>query len=230
MRVIDDGTYKLALLANGCDCAFATCWPRGSRLLMDLFVDAWHGTSGSAEERLLGAFALASERFSEWAPALVARDDVFPDDVPLATLMAVVVEGTTAHVAWVGGDVAIIARDANVVFETTPHSLVERLRREHPAIADVSRVPNVIVRTIGPVTAQADPPDYLTTTLAARDTLVLLSRATFRGPCVPTREAAATAESTKEPAALAAQLADAALRNTDAAFAAVAVLRMEASS
>ena len=161
--------------------------------------------------------------------ALVAPDADFPDDLPGAVLMAVVLEGSTAHVAWVSGDVAIIARDANVIFETIPHSLVERFRQEHPEVADLSAVPNVIVRTIGPKAPDADPPDYLTTTLAVDDTLVLLSRAAFRGPCVPARDAAATAASTKEPSALAAQLADTAFGNTDAAYAAVAVLRMEAS-
>jgi hypothetical protein len=130
----------------------------------------------------------------------------------------------------VGGDVAIIARGGNVVFETTPHSLVERFRREHPGVADLSAVPNVIVRTIGPKVPDADPPDYLTTTLEADDMLVVLSRAAFRGPCVPARAVAALAASIKEPSVLATQLADAAFGNSDAAYAAVAVLRMEASS
>jgi hypothetical protein len=230
VRVFDDGVFTLALLANGYECGFSTCWPPASRSMLDLFVDAWRSTSGSARERLLDAFALARDRFVDRAPALVAPDADFPDDLPCAVLMAVVLEGAAAHVAWVGGDVAIVARNADVVFETTPHSLVERVRRAHPDVTDLSAVPNVLDRVIGGKPPDTEPPDCVTAMLAADDTLVLLSRAALRGPCVPARDAAVMAATTKEPWALAARLADAAFGNTDAAYAAVAVLRMEAPS
>lgn len=46
VRVLEDDGVHLALMANAYDGAFATCWPAGSRMILDLFVQAWRETTG----------------------------------------------------------------------------------------------------------------------------------------------------------------------------------------
>lgn len=228
VRVIDDVGGTLALLANGYERGFSACWPPASRLVLDLFADAWRSTSGPTRERLLRAFAIAQARFAERAPALVTPDADFPDELPTAVLLAAVTDGATAHIAWIGGDVALVARDAKPVVETTPHTLIEQLRRERPEV-NLRALPNVIARSIGPASSDVDPPDVLAVEVAAGDTIVLLSRTPFRGPCVPVEEVAAATAQDLSPSALAEQLADAGFVDGEPAYSAVAVLRLEAA-
>lgn len=228
VRVIDDAGGTLALLANGSDCGFSAFWPPASRLVLDLFADAWRSTSGPMRDRLLGAFATARQHFAEQAPALVTPSADSPDELPCAVLLAVVTDGEMAHVAWIGGDVALVARDARLILQTTPHTLLEQLRRERPLLG-LNPVPNVIGRVIDSGRPDVDlPPDYLATEVTAGDTIVLLSRAPFRGPCVPVEDVAAATARTRTPSALAEQLADIGFVNSEAPYSAVAALRLEA--
>lgn len=55
VRVLEDDGVHLALMANAYDDAFATCWPAGSRMILDLFVQAWRETTGPLRERLARA-------------------------------------------------------------------------------------------------------------------------------------------------------------------------------
>ena len=141
----------LALLANGYESGFSTCWPPGSRLILDLFEDAWRDSTGEVAERLAVSFQRARATFVTEAPALITEEADFPDDAPAAALLAVAMEGSTAHAAWIGGDVAVLARGFESVAETTPHTLREKYRREHPQeSANLANVPNVLLRMIGP--------------------------------------------------------------------------------
>ena len=196
--------------------------------MLDLFEEAWADSSGRAEERLIIAFEQARDRFNTRAPALVPPDADFPDDLPGAVLLAVAAVEDTAHAAWIGGEIAVLARGFAVAFETTPHTLREQYTREHPDESiDPEKIPNVLVRTIGPRAASQDPPAVATFHLEAGDTLVLLSKANFRGPCVPASEAAFAAAAYSTPAILAERLADLAFANEDAPYAATAVLRLD---
>jgi hypothetical protein len=227
VRVREDGGVHLAVLANGYECGFSTCWPPASRLMLDLFVDEWTASSGSVGDRLRDAFERSRRRFEAQAPSLISPDADFPDDLPAAVLLAVAIEGTTVHAAWIGGDVGILARSFGAASETTPHTLLERFKREHPEnAADLSNVPNVLVRSIGPRGLDQDPPDLTVVEATAGDTIILLSRAAFR-PCVPIEEAAFAAAAHASPAALAERLAELAFANTDSPYAAVAVLRLD---
>jgi hypothetical protein len=223
-----DGEIRLALVANGYECGFSTCWPPASRLILDLFEEAWADSSRRAEERLIVAFEQARDRFSTRAPALVPPDADFPDDLPGAVLLAVAAVDGTAHAAWIGGDIAVLARGFAAAFATTPHTQREQYTREHPdEVIDPESIPNVLVRTLGHRAANQDPPAVATFQLQAGDTLVLLSKANFRGPRVPASEAAFAAAAYSSPAILAERLADLAFANEDAPYAATAVLRFD---
>lgn len=228
VRVVDGVGGTLVLLANGYECGFSTCWPPASRLVLDLFADAWRRASGPTHSRLLDAFSVTRATFAERAPALIAPDADFPDELPAAVLLAAVIDGSTAHLAWIGGDVALVVRDAKPLASTTPHTLLEQIRREHPG-ADLSALPDVVVRDIAPRSADPSPPDHLAIEVAPGDALILLSRTASRGPGIAVQDIAAATAQPRTPSALAEQLADAAFADGNAPYAATAVLRVEAS-
>jgi len=84
---VDANGVVLALLANGFDGCFSTCWPIGSRLVLDLFVDAWTTSSGCTQSRLAASFRPSREQFATAVPHLVAEEhiDIGP---PCATIGA----------------------------------------------------------------------------------------------------------------------------------------------
>lgn len=193
VRVRQEGAVTLAVLANAYDSGFATCWPSGSHLLLDLFFAEWD--AGDAKSplaaRLFATFAATRQRFVTEAAALTTRDEDFLDSAPAATLLAVVSRGHTAHVVWISGDVAVLARRGQAVEVTTPHTLRERFRREHPELTDLSKVPDVLCRTIGVDAPDQEPPSRATFQTQPGDWLLLLSRAAFAGPCLSPADAAA---------------------------------------
>ena len=221
---VDANGVVLALLANGFDSGFSTCWPIGSRLVLDLFVDAWTSSSGSTSTRLATSVRRSRDHFVAAAPNLVGDRHV-DDDPPGAALLAVVVEGAKVHAAWIGGDQALLARGFETVGGTTPHTLFEQFKREHPDQAlNLDAIPNVLVRCFGP----HDEPDFAVFDAQAGDTLLLLSKAALSGPCVAPEEATFAAAAYTSPAALAHRLTDVAFRNVSTPFAAVVALRFDA--
>jgi hypothetical protein len=222
----DDGV-QLTLLANGYDSGFSTCSPPVSRLVLDLFVDEWSVTSGPVRARLEAAFNVARRRFVEEASSLLTPDPYFPDELPAATLLAVAVEGATVHMAWVGGDVAVLARGFRAITSTTPHTLIERCKRERPEVTHLSQVPNVLVRRIAKDAVEQDSLDYVAAHVEAGDTLLLLSCSAFRGPVVSIDATAFAAAGHASPAVLAERLAEVAFAGTDAPYAAVVAFRFD---
>ncbi len=230
VRICQDGEVQLALLANGYDSGFSTCCPPASRLILDVFEEAWAESSGSVGNRLAFAFDQARQRFNARGPALVPRDDDFPDEFPTAVLLAVATVEDVAHAAWVGGDIAVLARGFVAASETTPHTLREQWKREHPAeLACVDQVPNILVRTIGPRAPDQDPPAVAAFRLEAGDVVVLLSKANFRAPCFPTNDVAFAAAAYSSPAILAERLVDLGFANGDSPYSAAAVLRFDST-
>lgn len=229
VRVVEAGGLTLAALANGYEDGFSTCWPPGSRLLLDLFVEAWLGAHGATRARLHRAFLAASDRFSAQVSGLVEAAAALPDELPGAVLLAVVIDGDTAHMNWIGGDIALVARGASATAETTPHTLVEQLRRRSAGMSPPP-IPDVVTRTIGPQAPDTGSPSYLSAELAPGDTVVLISRAALRGPVVSVADAVAAAARLREPQALAQRLADDGFTATGAAYAAIAALSVVPAS
>ncbi len=170
----------------------------------------------------------ARHRFAAQAPTQLDRDSDFPTDLPTAVLLAVATEGTNVHAVWIGGDMAIHTRGFSAVGQTTPHTLREQVKREQPEhIGLLDSVPNVLLRTIGPGATDQDPPSFATFHVGAGDTIILLSKAIYRGPCVPVDAAAFAAATHPSPSALAERLVELAFANDDAPYAAVGVLRFD---
>lgn len=207
----------VAALANAYE-GFSTCLPAGSTAVLDGFAEGWVGAPGTPREQLLRAFAAAQARF---AAGSFPTDD--PEEVPAGVLLAAAFDGPVAHVAWIGGDVAVLVRAGAVVGRTAPHTLAERLRRERPEVPP-DRLPNVLGRTFG---ARGSPePSTAAFTVEPGDVLLLLARAPGRGPCVPPEEAAALT-ATLERGRLASELAERGLAPGDAPYAAVAAFWRE---
>lgn len=226
VRMFERDGVQLALLANGYECGFSTCWPPASRLMLDLCIEEWSASSGPVRARLDAAFSSARRRFIERSPSLITPDADYPDDLPAAILLAVAIEGTAVHMSWIGGDIAVVARGFSATASTTPHTLVERFKHEHPEVTDLSEVPNVLVRSIAKYAPQ-DPPDYLASTVEAGDTLLLLSRSALRGACGSIDDAAFAAAGHASPTVLAERLAEVAFAETDTPYAAVVALRFD---
>jgi hypothetical protein len=225
VRVYHDDPH-LAVMANAIDGPFSTCWPAGSRLMLDLFVVAWTTSTGRVKDRLFAAFERSRERFVARACSLLSFEPDYIGDHPAATLLAAVIEGTEVHVAGIGRDVALVARGSGVLAASVPHTLAERVRREDPDARDLSKIPNIIARVIAAWSDQA-PPDYLAAPAKADDVLFLITRAPFRDPCVDVTDAAfAAGLSFSSPAVLAEVLVDAALTNSLCPYAAVAAVRL----
>jgi hypothetical protein len=137
-RVRNDDGVPLAALANGFRSAFDVCAPSASRLLLDLFFAEWAASSGPVQDRLGIAFEAARERFLAEAQGLVEPDIDFPDTRPAGVLLAVAIDGATAHAAWIGGDEAILARGGLVAGASMPHTLLRQLDPEARAISPTS--------------------------------------------------------------------------------------------
>jgi hypothetical protein len=213
VRVAAHGSLQLALLANGFECGFSACWPPASRKILDLYEAAWAATSGSPEIRLLAAFEQARTTFIREAPALLEANADFPDDKPSAVLLAVALEATRVHAAWIGGDLALVARNGTVAHATIPHTL-----------ALTPGLPNFLARHISETAPDQSAPTTLSAERRPDDTVILLSRAVFRGPCVTPDQAAREAAAQPNLNVLAERLADLGFSHEDAAYAAVAVV------
>jgi len=137
MRV--EGT--LVVMASGHEDGWSSCWAKGSRLLLDLFVEAW---------RRGGLDAAIAEVHATFPPR--ARELVPPDPDgwidPGGTILAA--ELTAEHLAirWIGGELALLLRDGAIVARSTPHTLREAMRAAGTEIPEGAQVPNVLTQAI----------------------------------------------------------------------------------
>jgi hypothetical protein len=174
----DDDGIQIVAMANGFDHAFATCWPRGSRWLLDRFEEAWVASRTSGAElgaRLCGAFERARQEFGAQAGAgaLAAEPIDELDDGPHATLLVMATDGSVAHLVWIGGDTAFLVRGLSALAVTTPHTGHQQIVDRGLGPFDPATVPNFLVRSIG---ADCDqPPSTVRVALTAGDTLIVAS-------------------------------------------------------
>lgn len=172
-----DGDTRLALLANGYESGFSTCWPPASRWVIDRFAAEWaHTKTGPNATRLRAAFAATRAAFRAVAPTLLAPDADFPEDTPDASLLVAAIDGTTIDIAWLGADRAlVIGRDDRLVASNEPHTLRAQFRREHPDVP-LDNVPHTTTKLL----RCEDEPSYLQIDAQRGDRLVLTGGTFFR--------------------------------------------------
>src|SRR5262249_4988120 len=79
VRIIREPGLLVVVMAGAGEDGFSVCWAPGSRLALDLFADAWTGTSGKPASRLEIAIETVRERFVADARGLqkyVPEDDM----------------------------------------------------------------------------------------------------------------------------------------------------------
>jgi hypothetical protein len=136
VRTAERDGERLVAIAVGYDSGFSTGWPAGSRLILDLLVDAWQRDPATA-------FAVARAAYPERAVPLI--DDI--DDLgggPGASLAIARVLPDRVAFEWLGECGALVVRAGAVVARTRRHTLGET----HPMAAGSPQA-HVLVRSIG---------------------------------------------------------------------------------
>ncbi|MBP6835167.1 MAG: hypothetical protein KA978_30555 [Deltaproteobacteria bacterium] len=228
VRVLEEGAVTVVLMANASEGGFSSCWPAGSRLLLDLFEAEWAGTCGEVAARLEEAFRGVARRFAETAPSLCPDAMWDAEDAPTGCLLVLVGTELGWQAAWIGGDVAVLVRRGEVVGATRPHTLLEHFRAESPdREVDPAIIPAVIARTIGLPGERNMTPSFAAFTWEPSDTLVVMNWSLHRGDAGAVQAAAKEAARSASPSALAERLVEQAWSRELLAYAAVAVLRLE---
>jgi serine/threonine protein phosphatase PrpC len=119
------GDPTLLAVASGHEDGWSTCWPPGSRLLLDLLVHEWALAAGPAAPRLDAALAGVLAAWSTQVAEIAVADE--GDGPPGGALIAVTVDGARLHAVWIGGEAMLVVRDGAVVARSRPHSLREHL-------------------------------------------------------------------------------------------------------
>ncbi|MCB9656899.1 MAG: hypothetical protein H6726_04545 [Sandaracinaceae bacterium] len=226
VRVHDGPDGTLVLMANAVDAGFATCWPPGSRLLLDAFLTVWPATEGAVEARLGETFARVAQRFAAEAPGLRTPMEYDDDELPYGQLLAAWVTPHTVHAAWVGTDVMLQARRGELVGSTRPHTLLHHLMDQRPDEPfDHANVPYTVARVLGGRTPPYGEPSAASFQTEPGDTLVFLNGSMHRGRA-HVADSAARGARQASPERVAEWLADAGIREESPAYTAVAVLRL----
>lgn len=164
MRVVQGERETLAAIAAGYDSGFSTGWAAGSRLILDLLVDAWHRDPATA-------FAAARSAYLDAARPLVPPDDDF-GDTPAASLLVARILDRRVELEWLGEGGALIARDGELLARTRRHILRDEYADRFPPDTDLSKVPNVLTRVIGATPADSE---TLTVAIVPGDRVILAS-------------------------------------------------------
>lgn len=148
-------------------------------MVLDEFEREWTSTSGDLGVRMDKAFAAAADHFSRQAP--VGADPDFPDAQPAAVLLAAAVAGQRAELAWIGGDVGLLVREAVVIGRTRPHTLAEKFRDERSETPlPHSPQMGICSRLIGPSQSGSREPSRASWALAEGDVVLLTSQGDWR--------------------------------------------------
>lgn len=222
---MEEAEQTVVVFANAFDGAFAACWPAGSRLLLDLFEAAWGESTGGVDTRLRTVFESAGRSFVDGAPALHPAAWWLEDGGPGGTLFAVVASAAGVVAAWIGGDLAVLARGGEVVAATQPHTLVEHLRQQgNQAAVGSAALPAVVVRNIGLSGEENRAATVATLDWRPGDTLVLVNWSLHRGRADMADDVAVEAAKVTSSSELTEHLAERGFAREQPAFAAVAVL------
>lgn len=183
LRVIPTPWGLLVVMANAYECGFSTCWPEGSRTVLDAIqrdVDPKRGPVDAVR----AAFNAAVTSVGRMNTAV---EDEFDDRG--ATVTAIGLTTDTAHVAWIGGQHAELHRDGRVVERLAVHTLAEKARADGidvAALGEDGRVGRVLTRYIS---GERDEPSTTCWPLNHLDRVVLTSSG-FRSEHSWPREAA----------------------------------------
>ena len=139
LRVLDG---RVIAVANAFAHGFASFWPEGSRLVLDLFAERW-----TATHDLEAAMAQVRLEFPSRAMKLPSTSDDELSGDPAATLLAAAFEEKHVDVVWIGTEHLVVVRDGTVAFRTQPDTLVEMGRAQGFDMTD-SPHRHVITRTI----------------------------------------------------------------------------------
>lgn len=148
IRIHDEAGALMIALANGHEDGWSTCWARGSRLVLDLLLEAWRAARGELAERAPAAIDEVRRQFPARARALAADD---PDDLcgaPAGTIVMASIDGASGRFDWIGPDSGLVIRGGAVATQTLPHTLQERAREEGVLEENVAKLPPVAVRFI----------------------------------------------------------------------------------
>src|SRR5581483_9366957 len=117
MRVLDD---RIIVIANAFAHGFASFWPEGSRVALDLFAGRWARTND-----VEASMAHMRAAFPSRAMQMPGTSDDELSGEPAATLLAAHVEPSHVDVVWIGPQHLVVVRDGVVVSRTQPDTLVE---------------------------------------------------------------------------------------------------------
>jgi serine/threonine protein phosphatase PrpC len=230
IRIHDEAGAPMIALANGHESGWSVCWAPGSRLLLDLLLEAWRSSREPIAARAAAALEEVRRQFPARAQALLPDE---PDDLsgpPGGTLLVATLDGATCRLDWIGPDLGLVIRGGAVVARTVPHTLQEHARAQGMREEDVAAVPPVVLRSISEyVTPGFDPtPDSLTCSLEAGDCVLLVNDDLLRA--VPAADLAACASTHHDPQALAEELVRRAFEGSTIAYAAAAAVRCDGVS
>ncbi len=139
MRVLDE---RVIVVANAYAHGFASFWPEGSRVVLDLFAERW----ASAHD-LEAAMAHVRAEFPSRAMKLPDTSDDELNGQPAATLLAAAIDASHVDVVWIGPEHLVVVRDGVVVFRSRPDTLAEMARAQGFDYAD-SPHKHILTRTI----------------------------------------------------------------------------------
>lgn len=191
LRVGGTSAGPVFALANAYDSGFATNWPAGSRLLLDLLpaLDA----RGPA-----AAFEHAARRFLNESRELDPSFDEGRPAQPSAALMLAACEGPVVEIAWLGGARAVHVRGGECFAWTTPHTV----RAKHAELFPEEATLELHATLTRSIRGSRTTPGRASFALAPGDRLLFVHGASFETELAAL--AAAASASTPEDAAHAA--------------------------
>jgi hypothetical protein len=230
IRIRDEAGVLMIALANGHEDGWSTCWAKGSRLVLDLLLEAWLAAGGELAERAPAAIDEVRRQFPARARALLPAE---PDDLsgpPGATLLVGSLDGASGRFDWIGPDSGLLIRGGTIASQTTPHTLGEHMRAQGIPEATLTKLSSVVMRSISEhVTPGFESRSGAQTfSLEDGDCLLLVNDALRRS--LTTDDLVACARTHDAPYALAEELVGRAFDRGGVVYAAAVVVRCDAVS
>lgn len=145
VRELEDGW--LVAMANAFDSGFATCFPEGSRLLLDELTKALDTNGPRA------AFEIAARAFAAAEPPL-PRDEDFPDEKPAASVTIAVVRPDEVRCFHRGVESVAVVERGSVEHRLATDDLRSRLYAHR--LESASELPEILVDLVRDGRARPD--------------------------------------------------------------------------